>query len=102
MKRVGIFCLLMLVVFLISGCKTLWWEKETTAPVTEQAVEPESEPQPVLSSEESFYLDSWMNAAQLAEEVKDYSTAITYYGKVVEYYADTEQGKKAQAKLEKL
>ncbi len=61
-----------------------------------------TQPQPILSSDEKFYLETWMHAAKLGEEVRDYETAIMYYTKVKEYFPDTKEGVQAEKRLKVL
>jgi len=60
------------------------------------------EPKLNLSAKENQSLKSWSDAAALADEVGDCTTAILYYTKIVDYFPDTKEGKKAQNRLDEI
>lgn len=95
MKRVLLAMLSMVVVFPSVGCKC--WEKLKCA--NQSSVDLVT---PGLSSEEKFFLENWLYAAKMAEDVQDYSTAVIYYKKIYEYFPDTKEGDRAQKRLKKL
>lgn len=58
------------------------------------------EPKPNLNAKENQSLKTWSDAAALADDVGDCTTAILYYTKIADYFPDTKEGKKAQSRLD--
>ena len=96
MVRGFILLLIAGMLFSVSGCTM----SDVMAVDKEQTIN--YEPKLNLSVEENHALRTWSRAANLAEEVGDCSTAIQYYTKVVDYFPHTEEGEKAQKRLDEI
>ncbi|MCP4650227.1 MAG: hypothetical protein GY853_09150 [PVC group bacterium] len=79
----------------------------STAQAKQRNIKPEtsvesSKQQTILTTKEKHSLESWVHAAELAEDVDDYETAIHYYTLVKENFADTLEGLDAEKSLENI
>ncbi|MFH1459938.1 MAG: hypothetical protein ABIG64_06150 [Candidatus Omnitrophota bacterium] len=92
-----IIVLLLVVNLSVSGCKTF----ENFLSKDKEEIEL-SEVMPALTSEEKYYLNSWNEAAALADDTEDKQTAVFYYKKIAENFPETKEGKHALRRLEKL
>ncbi|MFH1062088.1 MAG: hypothetical protein V1747_04290 [Candidatus Omnitrophota bacterium] len=97
MKRAILFILAGLMVFSVSGCKTL---NEFIKPEGEEASIKADELN--LDNDQAYLLRSWYHNAVLSEDVGDYNTAIMYYSKIVEYFPETKKAAMAKKRLKVL
>lgn len=97
MARTWVVLVLLLVFLSSSSCMTV--AQLLTPKSNEVCV---SEPSPDLTTKENYYLQLWLHAAELAEDVEDYETAIFYYTKIVEYFPGTKAGSCAKQRLAEL
>lgn len=97
MKRGLIVLLVALVVISVSGCTM----NDLMGVRQEQKAE-RYEPKPELTSHENYSLQTWDRAASMADDVGDYTTAIQYYTKIIDYFPETAEGIKAKKRLNEL
>jgi len=98
MKKGMLLVITGVVLFSVSGCRTFSESAKPTlnkAPVCAGA-------QDKLTDTERYYLQTWLHAAELAEEVSDYVTAIHYYKQAADYFPETPEGKNAVKQVERL
>lgn len=98
MFKLKILALLLISIFLLSGCVTLSKSKNGKKK-TRFVPSPPPCARRVLVGDGGYYLQSWLYAAKLAEDVNDLETAINYYRKIKEYFPDTKEGLRAEQKL---
>ena len=93
MMRSFILLLVVGMLFSVSGCTM------SEVLVVKQDEPLRFEPKLNLSAKENQILKSWVNAAAMADDLGDSTTAILYYTKISDYFPDTKEGKKAQSRL---
>ena len=94
-----VFLLVVGVFFSLSGCtmdQVMGLKKEQQ----EQPIR--YEPKPDLNAHENHSLQTWSQAAAMADDIGDCTTSILYYTKIVDYFPDTKEGEKAQSRLNEI
>jgi len=97
MSKAKIVSLVILVAFLVCGCKS-WGEITGTADKDSNS----AASMMGLSAKEKHYLESWDKAAKMAEEAEDSQTAIIFYAKIIDYFPDTDQAENAENRITEL
>lgn len=59
-------------------------------------------PKPDLNTTENHSLRIWSKAAAMADDIGDCTTSILYYTKIVDYFPNTEEGERAQKRLDEI
>ncbi len=94
MKRAILLILVSFMFLSVSGCKTLNKIINPNAADVSLMGDDLS-----LDSEQAYLLRTWYHNAVVSEDVGDYSAAIMYYSKVVEYFPETKKAAMAQKRL---
>ena len=99
MIRGFVFLLVAGMFFSLSGCAM----DEVMGLKQEQKDQPTRyEPKPNLNAHENHSLQTWSQAAALADDVGDRATSILYYKKIADYFPDTKEGAGAQKRLDEI
>lgn len=89
--------LFFLMIFSMAGCKTFSEFLESDSDDSSVMVEELN-----LDKDQAYLLRSWYHNAVVADDVQDYSTAIMYYSKIVEYFPETKKAALAGKRLDLL
>ncbi|MBU0634487.1 MAG: hypothetical protein KKA52_05420 [Candidatus Omnitrophica bacterium] len=101
MRKTAVFCVLIVMLLFICGCKAASFKLCRLWPRNKAADEGSyiCQLHPSLNVQEKYFLTTWQKAAVLADDVGDCETAVLYYNKIVEYFPDTKEALYAHKRL---